>query len=585
MVVEADKNGVLDEVLVLAAALSIQDPRERPADKQQAAAELHARFTDETSDFLAYLNLWRYLRDAQRELGSSAFRRRCKAEHLNHLRIREWQDVYHQLRQVTRTLGMSTGAQHEDGVVDSDKLHQSLLAGLLTHVGMRDADKRDYVGARAARFSIVPGSALFKKTPRWVVAAELVETNRLWGRVVGRVQPEWVEALADHLVVRSYAEPHWERKQAAVIAYERVTLYGLPLVARRPVNYGKIDPETSRDLFLRHALVEGDWDTHHAFFADNTRLLEDVEELEHRARRRDIVVDDETLYAFYDERVPADVVSGRHFDAWWKKARHDDPDLLTFTMAMLVARQRVGGPRRLPGHLGAGRAAAAADVLVRAPRGTGVADGVTVHVPLHLLNQVSPAGFDWQVPGLRAELVTARHQGAAQADARAAGARARHRPRAARAARAAPGRPADGAVARGAPPARGRPRAGGRRLVARAGAPADHLPRVLGRPDAGPGQGPAGAAARRSRRGCRRRCPRPPPGSSGPACAAGTSATCRPSCSPARCAASRRSSTRATRWRCGCSGRPPSATPPTAGACGACCCCRCRRRSRACSTG
>ena len=406
MVVEADRNGVLDEVLVLAAALSIQDPRERPQDKQQAAAEMHARFTDETSDFLAFLNLWRYLRDSQRELGSSAFRRLCKGEYLNHLRVREWQDVYHQLRQVTRSLGMSTGAQHAEGVVDSDKLHQSLLAGLLTHVGMRDPDKRDYVGTRAARFSIVPGSALFKRTPRWVVAAELVETNRMWGRVVARVQPEWVEALADHLVVRSYAEPHWERKQAAVLAYERVTLYGLPLVARRPVNYGTIDPETSRDLFLRHALVERDWDTHHAFFADNQRLLEEVAELEHRARRRDIVVDDETLYAFYDARVPSHVVSGRHFDAWWKKARHDDPDLLTFTMAMLVHDSASVDPGDYPDTWVQGELRLPLTYSF-ASEGTGVADGVTVHVPLHLLNQVSPAGFDWQVPGLRQDLVTA----------------------------------------------------------------------------------------------------------------------------------------------------------------------------------
>ena len=407
MVVEADRNGVLDEVLVLAAALSIQDPRERPTDHQQAAAEMHARFTDETSDFLAYLNLWRHVRDRQRELGSSAFRRLCRSEYLNHLRVREWQDVHSQLRQVTRTLGMSTGAQHDEGVVDADKLHQSLLAGLLSHVGLRDADKRDYVGARGARFSVVPGSALFKKTPRWVVAAELVETNRLWGRVVGRVQPEWVEALADHLVVRTYAEPHWERKQAAVIAYERVTMYGLPLVARRPVNYGRIDPETSRDLFLRHALVEGDWDTFHAFFADNRRLLDDVEELEHRARRRDIVVDDETLYAFYDARVPSDVVSGRHFDAWWKTARHADPDLLTFSMAMLVNDQASGvSPGDYPDTWVQGE--------LRLPltysfstEGSDVADGVTVHVPLHLLNQVRDEGFDWQVPGLRLELVTA----------------------------------------------------------------------------------------------------------------------------------------------------------------------------------
>ena len=404
MVVEAERNGVLREVLVLAAALSIQDPRERPQDKQQAAAEMHARFRDETSDFLAFLNLWDHLRDRQRELGSSAFRRLCKGEYLNHLRVREWQDVYNQLRSVTRDLGFSVAAQHPDGVVDGDKVHSSVLAGMLSHVGMRDAEKRDYLGARGARFSIVPGSALFKATPRWVVAAELVETNRLWGRVLARVQPEQVEALAGHLVVRSYAEPHWERTQAAVIAYERVTLYGLPLVTRRAVNYGRIDPETSRDIFLRSALVEGDWDTHHAFFADNRRLLEDVSELEERARRRDLVVDDETLYAFYDERIPADVVSGRHFDAWWKKTRQSSPDLLTFSMAMLVADDAQVSPGDYPDTWVQGD--------LRLPLTYQFtpgehADGVTVHVPLPVLNQVRAEGFEWQVPGLRQEPVTA----------------------------------------------------------------------------------------------------------------------------------------------------------------------------------
>ncbi len=404
MVVEADRNGVLHEVLVLAAALSIQDPRERPQDKQQAAAEKHARFADETSDFLAYLNLWRYVREQQRELGSSAFRRLCKQEFLNHLRIREWQDVHNQLRQVTRTLGLSHETPHPDGVVDADRVHQSLLAGLLSHVGLRDADKRDYVGARGARFHLVPSSALARKAPRWVVAAELVETNRLYARVAARVQPEWVEALAGHLVVRSYAEPHWDRAQAATIADERVTLYGLPLVTRRPVYYGRIDPQAGREVFLRSALIEGDWDTHHAFFADNRRLLEDVEELEHRARRRDIVVDDAALYDFYDARIPADVVSGAHFDAWWKKARQADPELLTFSMAMLVHSHATVDPGDYP------------DVWVQGDLRLALtyqfspgehADGVTVHLPLPVLNRVSTEGFDWQVPGLRLELVTA----------------------------------------------------------------------------------------------------------------------------------------------------------------------------------
>ncbi len=401
MVLEGSRNGCLKDVLVVAAALSIQDPRERPVDKQQAAAEQHARFADETSDFLSYLNLWDHVRERQQELGSSAFRRLCRSEFLNYLRIREWQDLHSQLRQVSRGIGLPMDSSPRD----ADRVHQSLLAGLLSQVGLRDGDKRDYLGARGARFAVVPGSALSKKTPRWVMAAELVETNRLWGRVIGRIQPEWVEALAPHLVVRSYSEPHWARKQAAVMAYERVTLYGLPLVTRRSVNYGRVDPVASRDIFLRQALVGGDWDTHHAFFADNRRLLADVAELEHRARRRDIVVDDETLFDFYDARVPVDVVSGRHFDAWWKKARRTDPDLLTFSLAMLVNEQASGvSPGDYPDFWVQGELRLA---LTYQFSPGDAADGVTVHVPVSVLNRVSPEGFDWQVPGLREELAAA----------------------------------------------------------------------------------------------------------------------------------------------------------------------------------
>ena len=401
MLVEADRGGCLREVLVITSALSIQDVRERPQDKQQAAAELHARFADESSDFVALLNLWDYLRDQQREMGSSAFRRLCKGEFLNHLRIREWQDLHHQLQRSCRQLGLTV----QTTPASPDTLHQALLAGLLSHVGMRDGDKRDYVGARGARFHVVPGSALSKKTPRWLVAGELVETNRLWGRMVARIQPEWAERLADHLVVRNYAEPHWERKRAGVVATERVTLYGLPLVVDRKVDYGRIDPVASREILLRKALVEGDWETHHAFVEDNRRLLQDVAELEDRARRRDLVVDDEVVYDFYDARVPSDVVSGAHFDSWWKRARQDQPDLLTLTMALLLNDSAAGvSPGDYP------------DVWVQGDLRLALtyqftpgeaADGVTVHVPLPVLNRLSSAGFDWQVPGLRHDLVVA----------------------------------------------------------------------------------------------------------------------------------------------------------------------------------
>jgi ATP-dependent helicase HrpA len=402
MVLAADRNGCVREVMVIAAALSIQDPRERPADRQEQAQQAHARFVDKTSDFLSYLNLWEYLRDRQQELSGNRFRKLCKAEYLNYLRVREWQDIYSQLRQVTKTMGVTL---NEPGEIDSVRVHQSLLAGLLSHVGLRDPQKQDYIGARGARFSVFPGSALFKKPPQWVMVAELVETSRLWGRLAARIEPDWVEPLATHLVKRTYSEPHWERKQGAVMAVERVTLYGVPIVAQRKVNYGRIDPEMARDLFIRNALVEGDWDTPHKFFHENRKLLTEVEELENRARRRDLLVDDETLFDFYDKRLAPEVVSARHFDSWWKKTRADQPDLLTFPTSLLVNSnaqtvtedaypdnwRREGLTMRLSYEFEPGKKD----------------DGVTAHIPLPVLNQVTADNFAWQVPGLREEIITA----------------------------------------------------------------------------------------------------------------------------------------------------------------------------------
>ncbi|MBO4210730.1 ATP-dependent RNA helicase HrpA, partial [Micromonospora echinofusca] len=289
--------------------------------------------------------------------------------------------------------------------LDVDRVHQSLLAGLLSHVGLKDAQKNEYLGARGAKFGLFPGSALFRKPPRWVMAAELVETSRLWGRIAGRIEPEWVEPLAQHLVKRSYSEPHWEKKQAAVMAYEKVTLYGIPLVTSRKVNFGRIDPALSRELFVRHALVEGDWQTHHRFLAANRELIEQVAELENRARRRDILVDDETLFEFYDQRIPADVVSGRHFDAWWKKVRREQPDLLTFTREMLINPGR-GGVDESDYPDAWHSDGVTLPLTYRFEPGTPT-DGVTVDIPLPMLNQVPADSFDWQVPGLREELVIA----------------------------------------------------------------------------------------------------------------------------------------------------------------------------------
>jgi ATP-dependent helicase HrpA len=401
MLVEAHRNGCLAEVLVIVSALSIQDVRERPAEFQQAADEKHARFTVENSDFLAFLELWKYLREQRNELSSNQFRKMCRNEFLHWLRIREWQDLHGQLRQITRGLGWDT----TDTPAGEAAIHQSLLAGLLSHIGLREGDKRDFLGARGSRFAVFPGSSLFKKPPRWVMAAELVETSRLWARMSARIEPEWAEKLAPHLVKRTYSEPHWSSKRGAAMAYERVTLYGIPLVARRAVTYSTIDPETSRDLFIRHALVQGEWQTQHKFFHANRALLEDVEELEHRARRRDILVDDDTLYDFYDQRVGPEAVSARHFDSWWKVARRKNPDLLTFTQATVVNAESaavLGGE-----YPDAWRQGDMQFPLTYQFEPGTEDDGVTARIPIALLAGLRPVGFDWLVPGMRVELVTA----------------------------------------------------------------------------------------------------------------------------------------------------------------------------------
>jgi ATP-dependent helicase HrpA len=412
MVLEADRLGVLREVLVITAALSLQDPRERPVEQQAHADQLHARFKHPRSDFLTLLNLWRHVRTQQKELSSSAFRRMCRNEHLNYLRIREWQELESQLRRTAKQLELRvsptsppTSPADQGEAVDEDGIHQALLAGLLSHVGLRDPERRDYLGARNTRFSIFPGSGLFKKQPPLVMAAELVETSRLYARVNAAIEPEWAERLGEHLVKRSYSEPHWSRKRAAVMAYERVTLYGVPLVADRLVNYGKVDRETARELFIRHALVYGEWQTSHRFFAENRALLDEAEELEHRARRRDIVVDEHTLFDFYDQRVGDDVVSGAHFDTWWKRARRSQPELLTFIPEMLVneSAQDISA-RDYPDawHENGVRLGLAYHFEPGAPD-----DGVTADVPLWALGQLPDDAMSWQVPGLREELVVA----------------------------------------------------------------------------------------------------------------------------------------------------------------------------------
>ncbi|MDP9376504.1 MAG: ATP-dependent RNA helicase HrpA [Actinomycetota bacterium] len=402
MVLEADRLGCASEVIVIAAGLSIQDPRERPTERQQAADAMHARFADPSSDFLGYLNLWRYLTEQQEELGSNQFRRRCRQEFIHFLRVREWQDLVGQLRRSAREVGIKLNA----GEAEPRAVHTALLSGLLSHVGLRDVQRREYAGARGARFAIFPGSTLVKRQPEWAMVAELVETSRLWGRTAARIDPKWVEPLAGHLVKRSYDEPHWERKRASVVASERVTLYGLPIVAGRKVPYGAINPELSRQEFIQRALVEGDWDTRHAFVRENRRLLDEIEELEQRVRRRDIRVDDAVLFDFYDARIPVETVSGAHFDSWWKKRRRRDPDLLTFTRELLVNPEVTGDVDAAAWPQAWRQGDLELALSYRFEPGS-EDDGVTVHVPLALLGQLRPEGFEWLVPALRPELVTA----------------------------------------------------------------------------------------------------------------------------------------------------------------------------------
>jgi ATP-dependent helicase HrpA len=419
MILEAERLHCVREILVIAAALSLQDPRERPLEVQAQADQLHARFKDPTSDFLTWLNLWRHLRTQQRELSSSAFRRMCKREYLNYLRVREWQDFESQLRQVCRELKIDLGRAGVATETDADGIHQALLSGLLSHIGvLEERDRvptgdrrrgprgpREYLGARGTRFAIFPGSGLKGKNPAYLMAGELVETGRLWARQNAAIRPEWAERVGDHLVKRTYSEPHWSKKRAAVMAYERVTLYGVPLASDRLVQFGKVNRSLSRELFIRHALVYGEWDSRHPFLAENQRLLEEAEELEHRARRRDIVVDEHTLFDFYDARVGAEVVSGAHFDTWWKHERRERPDLLTFDPEMLTHdnaeevraedfpehwEQEQGLTFPISYHFEPG----AAD------------DGLTIDVPVATLNRVAADDFSWNVPGVRHELVT-----------------------------------------------------------------------------------------------------------------------------------------------------------------------------------
>ncbi len=409
MVLAGADRGSLYEVLVVVSALSIQDPRARPADKRQAADDAHHRWHSPESDFVALLNLWHGIENAREALSGNQLRRWCRERYINYLRVREWHDTFRQLRQLLRDMDIEVPPappgdpeQSEEEARQarrktSGKLHQALLSGLLSNLGMLTED-RDYLGARNRKFVIHPGSGLAKKTPKWMMAFELVETSRLFARTVAKIDPAWIEPQAGHLVKRSYSDPHWEMKRAQVVAKEQVTLFGLPIVSGRKVNFGAIAPEESRELFIRRALVEGEFRTQGEFFAHNRALIEEVEDLEDRARRRDILVDEETLFAFYDERIPADIVNGKGFESWRKKAERDNPDLLKFDLNALKAREAKEVTQgQYPDHLTLGGVSYPVSYHF-APGAED--DGVTLTVPAAMLPQLPVHALEWLVPGL-----------------------------------------------------------------------------------------------------------------------------------------------------------------------------------------
>jgi ATP-dependent helicase HrpA len=397
MLVAAREERCLAQVRVIAAALSVQDPRERPLERAAAADERHARFADERSDFLSFLKLWKLQ-------GESGLRRLCKENFLSYPRMREWRDVEAQLGKTLDELDWPQSSVNAEKAEGYRAIHRALLAGLLGNVGMRTEGEASYTGARGIKFWIHPGSWT-RKQGRWIVAAELVETTRLYARTVAGIEPKWLEELGAHLIQRDRRDPHWEKDRAEAVALERGTLYGLPVYANRRVPYAPFAPVHAREIFIRSALVEGDYDTRAPFFAHNRRLVADIERLEHKSRRPDILVDEELIAAFYDQRVPAEVTGGAQFERWRRRAEASAPRLLYLSREDLMRHEAAGittenFPPAL--ELGPNRFALEYHFEPGSPR-----DGVTMAVPLPLLNQVPAARCEWLVPGLRREKVRA----------------------------------------------------------------------------------------------------------------------------------------------------------------------------------
>ena len=401
MLLAAHDELCMDEMLTLAAALSIIDPRERPAEKEQQADEKHSRFKDEASDFASLLHLWTYVEQQRKELTSNQFRRMCRRDFLNWRRLREWQDLRAQLRRVVKELGLRTNQKP----ASSDDIHRALLTGLLSHIGNKDPDSFEYRGARGVRFAINPGSALFKKAPPWIMSAELVETSRTWARINAPVEVATVEEVGAHLIRRTLSDPWWDRERGAAVARETVTMLGLALVTDRVVMAARFDAAASHELFIRHALVLGEWDTHHTFVVHNAEMIEEVLAKEARGRRADMLVDEDAMVRFFAARIPDDIVSVRHFDRWWNSVRDDQPALLEMTEDDLIAADANDvDDEAFPAVWRYGDS----DLhLSYEFDPSSKHDGVTISIPLHLMERVDSAVFDWNVPGFREDLVTA----------------------------------------------------------------------------------------------------------------------------------------------------------------------------------
>lgn len=399
MLLQADKERSLHELLIIASAMSVQEPRTRPMDMQQQADEKHRLFADPGSDFLAWLKLWNWYHEQARHLSRSRLRKLCHERFLSYIRLREWHDLHGQLLSIVREMNMTPNKEP----ASTDEIHRALLAGLLSHIGLYDPEKRNYLGARGIRFAIFPGSSLFKKPPSWVVCGELVETSRLYGRTAAAIDPAWLESLAPHLIKRSYSEVHWSRKRAQVAAYEKLVLYGLPMVGRRRMHYGPIEPEEARQTFIRHALVQFEYQTSGKFFAHNRRVISELEKLEAKSRRRDLLAEEQVCYDFFDALIPEGIYSGKLFEQWRKQAEQKHPKTLFLNQNDLLHGDTKPSSEDFPDYYRDGKLKLKYSYHFDP---THKADGVTLLVPLAALGQLDAACFQWLVPGMLVEKLT-----------------------------------------------------------------------------------------------------------------------------------------------------------------------------------